>query len=67
MAIAQNTFLLGDFRAAATLYDGWTARVEVGTVNDDFVRNLVTVLAEVRVALAGKDMTALVHGAFTAE
>src|SRR5215207_7009584 len=51
-AIAQDTFLLGNFRAAATLYDRWTARVEVGTVNDDFVRNLLTVLAEERVALA---------------
>jgi HK97 family phage major capsid protein len=63
-AIAQDTFLLGDWRAAATLYDRWTARVKVGTVNDDFVRNLVTVLAEERIALAAKDTTALVHGDF---
>jgi HK97 family phage major capsid protein len=63
-AIAQDTFLLGNFRAAATLYDRWTARVEVGTVNDDFVRNLLTVLAEERVALAAKDTTALVRGDF---
>ncbi|MBO1903999.1 phage major capsid protein [Microvirga sp. 3-52] len=63
-AIAQDTFLLGDWRAAATLYDRWTARVEVGTVNDDFIRNLVTVLAEERIALAAKDTTALVHGDF---
>jgi HK97 family phage major capsid protein len=61
-AIAQDKFLLGNFRSAATLYDRWTARIEIGTVEDDFIRNLLTVLAEERLALAVRDNTALVYG-----
>ena len=64
-AIAPDEFLVGDFRAAATLYDRWQPRVEVGYVNDDFTRNLVTILAEERVALAVKNGAALVTGSFS--
>lgn len=63
-AIAVDQFLVGQYRAAATIYDRWVARVEVGTVNDDFTNNLVTILAEERLALAIKDGTALTYGAF---
>lgn len=64
-AIAPDGFLVGDFRSAATLYDRWQPRVEVGYVNDDFTRNLVTILAEERIALAVKNGAALVTGSFS--
>lgn len=63
-AIAVDKFLVGNFRSAATLYDRWTARVEIGTVNDDFTKNLVTVLAEERLAQHVKQSGALVYGDF---
>lgn len=64
-AMGVGNFLVGNFVAAATLYDRWTARVEVATENeDDFVKNLLTLLAEERVALAVKQPLALTKGAF---
>ena len=63
-AMTAGNFLVGNFRNAATLYDRWKARVEVGTVNDDFTKNLVTLLCEERVALAVKQPTAVTYGAF---
>lgn len=43
--------LVGDFRQAI-LYDREQAQVVVGTINDQFVRNMLTLLAELRAALA---------------
>jgi HK97 family phage major capsid protein len=63
-AIALDKFMVGNFANAATLYDRWQARVEIGYENDDFTRNMMTVLAEERVALALKDTSALVYGDF---
>lgn len=63
-AIEVDKFLVGDFQAAATLYDRWSARVESSYINDDFTRNLVTVLAEERLALAIKAPKALTYGDF---
>lgn len=63
-AMTVDKFLVGAFQPATTLYDRWQARVEVGYVNDDFTRNLVTVLGEERVGLAVKRPTALIYGDF---
>lgn len=64
-AIAANKFLVGNFQAAATLYDRWAARVEVSTEHADFfVRNLVAILAEERIGLAVKQPLALTYGDF---
>lgn len=63
-AIAAGNFLVGSFETAATLYDRWSPRVEVGYVNDDFTKNMVTILAEQRVALAVKNGAALITGDF---
>lgn len=63
-AMSVDKFLVGNFRAAATLYDRWSARVETGYVNDDFTKNLVTILAEERLAQAIKQPGALVYGDF---
>lgn len=51
-AMAAGDFLTGAFRLGAQVFDRWDARVEVGYVDDDFIRNLVTILAEERLALA---------------
>ncbi len=61
-AIAAGTFLTGAFRLGAQLFDRWDARVEVGYVNDDFTKNLVTILAEERLALAVYRPEAFVTG-----
>ena len=46
--------LVGDFLRGATLYDRHDVRLAVGFVDDDFARNLRTLRAEERVALAVK-------------
>ena len=64
-AMAVDSFLVGNFMAAATLYDRWAARVEVSTEHADFfTRNLVAILAEERLGLAIKQRSALVYGDF---
>jgi HK97 family phage major capsid protein len=40
--------LVGDFRRAI-LWDRESVQISVGTANEDFIRNLVRVLAEIRV------------------
>lgn len=63
-AMAVGDFLVGDFARAATIYDRWQPRVEVGFVDQDFTRNMVTILAEERIALAVKQPLALTYGSF---
>lgn len=61
-AITAGKFLTGAFKLAAQLFDRWDARVEVGYVNDDFTKNLVTILAEDRLALAVYRPEAFIYG-----
>jgi HK97 family phage major capsid protein len=64
-AIAVDKFLVGDFASGAQLFDRWQARVEIATENeDDFVKNMVTILAEERLALAVYRPQAFVYGDF---
>lgn len=63
-AMTIDKFLVGQFRTAATVYDRWDARVEVGYVNEDFTKNMVTILAEERLALAVKRPGAMIYGDF---
>lgn len=64
-AIAVDKFLTGAFKLGAQLFDRWLARVEVATENeDDFTKNLVTILAEERLALAVYRPEAFVYGDF---
>lgn len=64
-AIAADKFLLGDFGRAARLYDRQLATVEVATQHDNFfVRNLVAVLCEERVALTVNRPDLLLYGDF---
>lgn len=46
-AMAVGTALVGDF-SKAVLFDRQSIAITLGTINDQFVRNLVTVLGEIR-------------------
>ena len=48
---ARN-LLVGDFRRAATLWDRMQSAISVGYVDDQFRRNMRTILAELRAAWA---------------
>lgn len=64
-AIALDKFLVGAFRMGAQLFDRWSARVMLATENeDDFVKNLLVILAEERLALAVYRPQAFVYGDF---
>ena len=64
-AIAADKFLAGAFKLGAQVFDRWQARVEVATENeDDFIKNMVTVLAEERLALAVYRPEAFIYGDF---
>ena len=64
-AIAVDKFLAGAFQMGAQVFDRWQARVEVATENeDDFIKNMVTVLCEERLALAVYRPEAFIYGDF---
>jgi len=64
-SMTAGKFLVGDFAAAATIYDRWQPRVEVSTEHADFfTRTLVAVRAEERLGLAIKQAGALIYGTF---
>jgi HK97 family phage major capsid protein len=59
-------FLIGSLRSAATIYQRQGAVVEMGFVNDDFTKNLVTIRAEERLGLAVDRPVAIMYGDITA-
>ena len=63
-AMSIDKVLVGAFKMGAQVFDRWDARVETGYVNDDFTRNLVTILAEERLALAVYRPAAFIYGDF---
>lgn len=64
-AVQVDKFLTGAFKLGAQVFDRWQARVEVATENeDDFVKNMVTILAEERLALAVYRPAAFIYGDF---
>jgi HK97 family phage major capsid protein len=50
----ERRMLVGDFRRGATLWDRMQARVDIGWVNDQFIRNQRTIRAEQREAFGVK-------------
>lgn len=48
LGLTENTGLVGDFAMGATLFDREDAAIRTGTINDQFVRNMQTILAEMR-------------------
>lgn len=64
-AVAEGEFLVGAFNIAAQLFDREDTTVEISTEDsDNFRKNLVTVRAEERLALAVYRPEAMVHGYF---
>ncbi|HEY8606625.1 MAG TPA: phage major capsid protein [Noviherbaspirillum sp.] len=65
-AMDVDTFLVGAFQLGAQVFDRQQANVTIATENeDDFVNNLVTILAEERLALAVYRPEAFVKGDLT--
>lgn len=50
----QRMMLVGDFRRGATLWDRQRATVEVGYIDDQFIKNMRTIRAEERLAFSVK-------------
>jgi HK97 family phage major capsid protein len=59
-------FLIGSLRTSAIIYQRQGAVVEMGFVNDDFTKNLVTIRAEERLGLGVDRPAGLMYGAITA-
>lgn len=64
MAITVDKVLVGAFKTAAQIFDRWETTIETGYENDDFTKNLVTILAEKRLALATYRPGAFIYGDF---
>lgn len=65
-AMNEGEFLVGAFQLAAQIFDREDANVEMSTEDgDNFVRNMVTILIEERLALAIYRPEALVTGEFS--
>lgn len=64
--MTQGKFAIGTFNQAAMVYNRQSTTVEVGYVNDDFSRNLLTLRAEERLALAVDQPNAILYGDFSA-
>jgi len=64
--VTAGEFLMGDF-TRAFVYDKGAVSYSIGYENDDFTKNLVTILAEWRglVLVKNNDRTAFVKGAFS--
>jgi HK97 family phage major capsid protein len=66
-SMPTGKFLVGSFANAATIYDRMTPTVLISTEDrDNFIRNMVTILAEERVALAVRRPEALIYGDYSA-
>lgn len=63
-SMTADNFMVGDFKQAE-LYNRWDTTVEAGFENDDFTKNMVTLLCESRLALGIVDKKAIVTGDFT--
>lgn len=61
-AMGVDKFLTGAFKLGAQIFDRWDARVEAGYVDKDFTNNMVTLLAEERLALAVYRPEAFIYG-----
>jgi hypothetical protein len=55
--VTENTCLVGDFRFG-TVYDLEGVTLEMGWINDQFVQNAMTILAEKRLALLVRNIDA---------
>ena len=51
LGIPENTALVGDFALGSMIFDREQSQIRTGLINDQFVRNMQTILAELRMAL----------------
>lgn len=65
LSMTSATFLVGNFATGAQIFDRMNATVEVARQNeDDFIRNMVSILAEERIAFAMYATGAFVQGTY---
>jgi len=63
--MTAGDFLVGNFRLGAQIFDRMQASVQMTNTNeDDFINNMITILAEERIALAIYRADAFVSGSF---
>lgn len=63
LAMPDQQFLAGNFRQSAQIFDREDANIVVSTENqDDFIKNMVTIMAEERLALADYRPEARIKG-----
>jgi len=63
-AMTIDKVLVGAFKTGAQIFDRWGTTIEAGYDADDFTKNLVTILAEKRLALATYRPGAFIYGDF---
>lgn len=63
--LQQGKFIIGAMRNSAVVFNRSGAVVEMGYVNDDFSKNLVTIRAEERLGLGVDRPSAVLYGDFT--
>lgn len=66
-AMASGKFLVGAFDLGAQIFDRMQAMIELGFENDDFTRNMLTILCEERLALAVYRPEAFIYGTLAAK
>lgn len=65
LSMTATEFLVGNFNLAAQIFDRMDVEVLLSTENDtDFIKNMITIRVEERLALAIYSPLALVHGDF---
>jgi len=64
--MASGKFLVGALRASTVLYNRAGAVIDMGYVNDDFTKNLITIRAEERLGLGVERASGIRYGDFTA-
>jgi len=64
--MTPGNFLIGALAHSAVVYARQGSTVEMGYVNDDFTRNLVTIRVEERLGLGVERPSGILYGAFTA-
>jgi hypothetical protein len=65
LSMVAGDFLVGNFSTGAQIFDRMNATVEVARQNeDDFIRNMISILAEERLALAVYNGSAFIEGSF---
>lgn len=62
----SGKFLIGALSTSTMVYNRQGAVIEMGYVNDDFTKNLVTIRAEERLGLGVERPTGILYGNFTA-